>query len=176
MESFGLPCVHILAVLVRLDLGYLPKSLILHRWTKTAKIDTSCATGDDRSNDDAAIYRSKVGALLHHCKRFVKDACMSEEDFKAYSEKIVEETILLETKGTGRGNNLVGTRSVRRRKCSTCGQLGHRRPKCPNGPPPIGPPTQGTCRSGPSQSAPPNNEVVGRALAEEALDPPVSLN
>ncbi|RYQ99516.1 protein FAR1-RELATED SEQUENCE 5-like [Arachis ipaensis] len=37
MESFGLPCVHILSVLVRLDVGSFPDTLVLERWTKSAK-------------------------------------------------------------------------------------------------------------------------------------------
>ena len=37
MESFGLPCIHIIAVLLHLDVDELPKSLVLDRWAKKAK-------------------------------------------------------------------------------------------------------------------------------------------
>ncbi|KAJ1384859.1 Zinc finger, PMZ-type [Sesbania bispinosa] len=38
MESFGLPCVHIVAVMVFVDMSELPKCLILDRWTKNEKL------------------------------------------------------------------------------------------------------------------------------------------
>ncbi|KAL4344767.1 hypothetical protein AHAS_Ahas11G0211300 [Arachis hypogaea] len=157
MESFRLPCVHILAVLVRLDIGSLPKSLVLQRWSKAAKVEMS---GVNQVDNTEAFYRSRVGAFLQHCKRFARVACQSEENFKVYTEKVVKDTLRLEmingdagagagsphaaqgvrdpigvrTKGTGRANELVGSRAVKRRKCSTCGCLGHRRTRCPNGP------------------------------------------
>ncbi|CAJ2657880.1 unnamed protein product [Trifolium pratense] len=37
MESFGLPCEHIIAVLVFLDVAELPNTLVAARWTKNAK-------------------------------------------------------------------------------------------------------------------------------------------
>lgn len=37
MESIGVPCEHILCVLVYRDFDELPKCLVLHRWTKRAK-------------------------------------------------------------------------------------------------------------------------------------------
>ena len=38
MESFGIPCEHIVVVLVFMDICELPKSLVLDRWTKDAKV------------------------------------------------------------------------------------------------------------------------------------------
>ncbi|RYR48168.1 hypothetical protein Ahy_A07g034166 isoform B [Arachis hypogaea] len=38
-ESFELPYVHILAVLVQLDIGCLWESIVLERWSKTAKVE-----------------------------------------------------------------------------------------------------------------------------------------
>ncbi|RYR60585.1 hypothetical protein Ahy_A04g017637 isoform A [Arachis hypogaea] len=157
MESFGIPCVQILAMLVRLDIGSLPKSLVLQRWSKAAKVEMS---GVNQVNDMEALYRNRVGAFLQHCKRFARVACQSEENFKVYTEKVVEDTLRLEmmngdagdgagsghaaqgvrdpigvrTKGTGRANEPFGSRAVKRRKCSTCRCLGHRRTHCPNGP------------------------------------------
>ncbi|KAL4314655.1 hypothetical protein AHAS_Ahas15G0106800 [Arachis hypogaea] len=156
MESFGLPCVHILAVLVRLDMELLPKSLVLMRWSKWAKDDAaqeclSCQTGDA-----VALYRSQVGTFLQHCKCFAKVACVREEDFRHFVEKVVRDTHMLEersmleshgtetsniagTKGTGRSNDPVGMRGVKRRPCNTCGCVGHRRTRCLNVRPPTVP-------------------------------------
>ncbi|KAL4365203.1 hypothetical protein AHAS_Ahas07G0082600 [Arachis hypogaea] len=38
--SFGIPCEHIVCVLVHEDIEELPRSLVLPRWTKTAKVDS----------------------------------------------------------------------------------------------------------------------------------------
>lgn len=37
MESFRLPCAHVVALLVFINIDDLPKSLVLDRWTKGAK-------------------------------------------------------------------------------------------------------------------------------------------
>ncbi|QHO52514.1 Protein FAR1-RELATED SEQUENCE [Arachis hypogaea] len=171
MESFGLPCVHILAVLVRLDIDSLPKSLVLARLSKAAKEDLCYEPLSSRYSDAGVLYRSRVGAFLQHCKRLAKVACIREEDFRQYLAKVVEDTCWLEkknglggavagngagnsgggvrdpisvrTKGTGRGNEPLGSRGIKRRKCSTCGCVGHRRTRCPNAPPTSAPSTQG---------------------------------
>ncbi|MED6164231.1 hypothetical protein PIB30_087698 [Stylosanthes scabra] len=44
----------------------------------------------------------------------------------------VGDPVVVRTKGTGRGNKPVGSRRMKRRKCNTCGELGHRRTKCRN--------------------------------------------
>ncbi|XP_015961748.1 protein FAR1-RELATED SEQUENCE 5-like [Arachis duranensis] len=170
MESFGLPCVHILAVFVRLDIDSLPKSLVLARWSKAAKEDLCYEPLSSRYSDAGVLYRSRVGAFLQHCKRLAKVACIREEDFRQYLAKVIEDTCWLEkknglggavagngagnsgggvrdpisvrTKGTGRGNEPLGSRGIKRRKCSTCGCVGHRRTRCPNAPPTSAPSTQ----------------------------------
>ncbi|MED6169668.1 hypothetical protein PIB30_023384 [Stylosanthes scabra] len=40
--------------------------------------------------------------------------------------------LMVRTKGTSRGNEPIDSRDVKRRKCSTCGELGHRKTRCPN--------------------------------------------
>ncbi|XLR67090.1 hypothetical protein S83_017762 [Arachis hypogaea] len=161
MESFGLPCVHILAVLVQLDIGYLPKSLVLQRWSKTAKVEIEGPSIMNEPGEANEVYRSRMGAFLQHCKRLARVACMRESDFKSCLDRIVEETYVLEmkngvgtaaqgsaaggqdgvrdpvavrTKGTGRAQEPFGCRGIKRRKCSNCGVVGHRRTRCPSGP------------------------------------------
>ncbi|XLV04140.1 hypothetical protein S245_018477 [Arachis hypogaea] len=161
MESFGLPCVHILAVLVQLDIGYLPKSLVLQRWSKTAKVEIEGPSIMNEPGEANEVYRSRMGAFLQHCKRLARVACMRESDFKSCLDRIVEETYVLDmkngvgtaaqgsaaggqdgvrdpvavrTKGTGRAQEPFGCRGIKRRKCSNCGVVGHRRTRCPSGP------------------------------------------
>ncbi|RYQ82120.1 hypothetical protein Ahy_B10g100714 [Arachis hypogaea] len=167
MESFGLPCVHILAILVRLDIDSLPKSLVLARWSKAAKEDLCYELLSSQYGDAGVLYWSRLGAFLQHCKRLAKAACIRDEDFRQYLAKVVEDTCLLEktnglrvavfgtgvsnsggrvrdpvsvrTKGTECGNEPLGSRGIKRCKCSTCGCLGHRRTRCPNTPPTSAP-------------------------------------
>ncbi|XP_016165312.1 protein FAR1-RELATED SEQUENCE 5-like [Arachis ipaensis] len=63
-ESFGLPCVHILAVLVQLDIGCLPKSIVLKCWSKTAKVELEGSSPMNEEGDVNAVYKVRVGAFL----------------------------------------------------------------------------------------------------------------
>ncbi|RYR75659.1 hypothetical protein Ahy_A01g000237 [Arachis hypogaea] len=113
MESFGLPCVHILAVLVRLDIDSLPKSLVLARWSKAAKEDLCYEPLSSRYSDAGVLYRSRMGAFLQHCKRLAKVACIREEDFRQYLAKEVQLLGMeLATVGEGLGILLVSGRKA----------------------------------------------------------------
>ncbi|MED6200853.1 hypothetical protein PIB30_089316 [Stylosanthes scabra] len=133
---------HILAVLVRLDCGTLPRSVILPQWSKAVKLDKLMDAGGNKELFEEAdsIYKIRVGAFLHLCKRFARLACRNDTDYKNFSERVVEDIKLLEqrasnvggepantadlggdvadpiavrTKGTGRGNALAGSRGVK---------------------------------------------------------------
>ncbi|KAL4287767.1 hypothetical protein AHAS_Ahas19G0219100 [Arachis hypogaea] len=70
-----------------------------------------------RVDDTEALYRNRVGAFLQYCK-----------------SAGVRDPIGVRTKRTGHSNEPAGSRAVKLRKCNTCGCLGHRRTRCPNGP------------------------------------------
>ncbi|KAL4393724.1 hypothetical protein AHAS_Ahas02G0080600 [Arachis hypogaea] len=160
MESFGIPCVHILSVCVRLDLVEIPESLVLRRWSKAAKMEVHNQCVEQHTADQSVTYRTRLGAFSQLCKRLGRVACMSDEDFKLYSKKLLSDALFLEikyglrpstdditaaqdcgvqdpirvrTKGTGRMSQAGGSAPKTKRKCSTCGKLGHRRTRCPNG-------------------------------------------
>nr|XP_025628612.1 protein FAR1-RELATED SEQUENCE 5-like [Arachis hypogaea] len=160
MESFGIPCVHILSVCVSLDLVEIPKSLVLRRWSKAAKLEIHNQCVQQHTANPSVTYRTRLGAFSQLCKRLGRVACMSDEDFKLYSKKLLSDALFLEikyglrpstddittandcgvkdpirvrTKGTGRMSQGGGSASKTKRKCSTCGKLGHRRTRCPNG-------------------------------------------
>ncbi|XP_052109283.1 protein FAR1-RELATED SEQUENCE 4-like [Arachis duranensis] len=160
MESFGIPCVHILSVCVSLDLVEIPESLVLRRWSKAAKLEIHNQCGEQQTADPSVTYRTRLGAFSQLCKRLGRVACMSDEDFKLYSNKLMSDALFLEikyglrpltddmttandcwvkdpirvrTKGTGRMSQAGGSAPKTKRKCSTCGKLGHRRTRCPNG-------------------------------------------
>ncbi|KAL4314755.1 hypothetical protein AHAS_Ahas15G0116800 [Arachis hypogaea] len=154
MESFAIPWVHIVAVCVRLDLRELPKSLVLRRWSKTAKMEPGNENIDNYTSDRSISYRTRLGAFSQLCKQLASVACMSDEDFKVYSKKLLADAVFLEikyrlrpvnnvlttvadvrvkdpvrvrTKGTGRCSQPGGSAVKNRRKCSSCGKLEHRR-------------------------------------------------
>ncbi|MED6193888.1 hypothetical protein PIB30_023409 [Stylosanthes scabra] len=123
---------------------------------------------------------------------------MTRGDFKHYLELVVQETAKMEskhgvvpsaaagtsqppeggvrdpvgvrTKGTGRENEPVGSRGVKRRKCSNCGVVGHRRTRCPNGPPTSANSTQEACNgnAGPGFSNPKVGEVDPSRIGDES--------
>ncbi|RYR51049.1 hypothetical protein Ahy_A06g026106 [Arachis hypogaea] len=86
-------------------------SLILQRWSKTAKLHVMEPSIVNKG-DAIALYKSRVGVFLHHCKRFTAVASMKDKDFKVYLEKVVRDTVVLELKNEvgrsdgGENNNL----------------------------------------------------------------------
>ena len=61
MESLSIPCDHIIAVLVYLDISKLPKSLVLHRWTNNCK-DTA-----EGINDNGGLAWDSLGVTRYEC-------------------------------------------------------------------------------------------------------------
>ncbi|MED6196955.1 hypothetical protein PIB30_052143 [Stylosanthes scabra] len=50
------------------------------------------------NGDLASVYRSRVGALMHQCKRFAKVGCLRKDDFTNFMEMITKHTLDLEAK------------------------------------------------------------------------------
>ncbi|RYR35506.1 hypothetical protein Ahy_A10g050650 [Arachis hypogaea] len=128
---------------------------------KISEVEIAHLTSEE-TTDHAATYRSRLGAFSQICKRLGRVACMSDEDFKQYSKKLLSDAVVLEikyglrpdepmvrsglvrqgikdpvrvrTKGTGRCSQAAPSVGKKRRKCSTCSRLGHRRTRCPNAP------------------------------------------
>ncbi|XP_015970746.1 protein FAR1-RELATED SEQUENCE 5-like [Arachis duranensis] len=98
MESFGIPCVHILSVCVRLDLVEIPESLVLRRWSKAAKLEIHNHCVEQHTADPSVTYRTQLGAFSQLCKRLGRVACISDEDFKLYSKKLMSDALFLEIK------------------------------------------------------------------------------
>ena len=66
MELFGIPCVHILRLLIYLQITELPESLILKRWTMKAKeahirLEQQGLLVRDES------YESRIAAMMMSC-------------------------------------------------------------------------------------------------------------
>ncbi|QHO49755.1 Protein FAR1-RELATED SEQUENCE [Arachis hypogaea] len=77
MESFGIPCEHIVCVLVHEDIDELPRSLVLPRWTKTAKVGLQNVV---EFHWDSLIL-SQYGCLMNWFRQLANFACQDNERF-----------------------------------------------------------------------------------------------
>ncbi|XP_057419180.1 protein FAR1-RELATED SEQUENCE 5-like [Lotus japonicus] len=94
MESHGIPCDHILAVLTFLDLVEIPKSLVLDRWTKFAKESIAAFRTQPRPWDPLILCR--FFALTESCGRMSKAACISPEAFIETKAIVLAQCLKLE--------------------------------------------------------------------------------
>ncbi|XP_052113735.1 protein FAR1-RELATED SEQUENCE 5-like [Arachis duranensis] len=77
MESLGIPCEHIVCVLVHEDIEELPRSLVLPRWTKTAKVSFQNARGLHWDS----LMLSQYGCLMDWFRQLANFACRDNERF-----------------------------------------------------------------------------------------------
>lgn len=158
MESFGLPCVHIVALLVYLNYPELPNSLILERLTKNAKHEI-CGTSTHRSNYWDSNFSSRYGAYVFRSMMLGK---LISENGKDYNEQMDrqlatireielkrglrgssqaeemengEDTIRnpksCRTKGRGVASSSGTWKNPQRlNRCSACGEPGHNKKTC----------------------------------------------
>ncbi|XP_020205881.1 protein FAR1-RELATED SEQUENCE 5, partial [Cajanus cajan] len=157
MESVGIPCDHILAVLVHLNLSELPKCLVLKRWTKVAKDEVKGNVSRHRwESEKDARYLS----LMEYFKELSTLACETYDDYVDKREKVVNELVEIRAKkcdeseegnalgdelsvvirnpaiARSKGRSVVegtwrkGRKSKKSIKCSLCKQIGHNMRTC----------------------------------------------
>ncbi|XP_057746603.1 protein FAR1-RELATED SEQUENCE 9-like [Arachis stenosperma] len=85
MDSFGIPCEHIVCVLVFLNILELPKSLVLTRWSKNAKTSTFDSSGVTWES----IILSQYGCLMDWCWQLSYVASRRQERFH-----LVQDTVM----------------------------------------------------------------------------------
>ncbi|MED6146734.1 hypothetical protein PIB30_117286 [Stylosanthes scabra] len=154
MESFGLPCVHIVGVLISLDLDIIPPKMVLNRWTKKAKQPTQVDGPREGEIPDSA-YMSMHAAMMDDCRELVKLSCRNFGDYYEVKKRINAERDLLREKnrdtasasdfgdGTtvqdmkrarhrGCGRRVLTSKGKFRRvqRCRRCGRSGHNARKC----------------------------------------------
>ena len=153
MESLGIPCDHIIAVLVYLDISELPQSLVLDRWTKNAK-EAVIGLYEKIGLMWDPLAASRHGCLAHWCKEMCVEACRRSRHFNAARDMLISlvewikadnaeedgmaegvddscdafprEPNIVRTKGTSRG-------ALKRKpqRCGVCRCEGHNRASCP---------------------------------------------
>ena len=158
MESFGIPCEHIIAVLVFIDHAELPQSLVMSRWTKNAK-DVLGSNSNGRPTFWDSHLATRYGALMFRWGRLSKLVVDNGDDYKEQmdiaaaailkaeqkrgisdsttnlEEDVVEVNLQnpasVRTKGRCGGvGSTSGTNNRRVTHCSTCGDPGHNKKTC----------------------------------------------
>ncbi|KAK7278712.1 hypothetical protein RJT34_23748 [Clitoria ternatea] len=97
MESVGIPCGHIIAVLVFLDIEDLPDNLILLRWRMSVK-ETVVRNNEATPMCLRSQTISRNTALAYWSRQVCNLACKTEEDFNEYLDKFMLEFRHLESK------------------------------------------------------------------------------
>ncbi|XP_057453203.1 protein FAR1-RELATED SEQUENCE 12-like [Lotus japonicus] len=101
MESYGIPCDHILAVCRYLDLPGIPSSLIMGRWTKDAKEGLELRGEQLGAWDPMDLCRFTV--LRENCRRMSKAACRAPKTFRDTNELVLKQARRLEKLEKGDG-------------------------------------------------------------------------
>ncbi|XP_052116587.1 protein FAR1-RELATED SEQUENCE 5-like [Arachis duranensis] len=129
MESLGIPCEHIVCVLVHEDIEELPRSLVLPRWTKTAKVGLQNAVG---------LHWDSL--MLSQRKMLHKTGGVNDADS-------VRDGVQVDASGAGLATNDLGhsmprdprkcrkkggasQSNKRKHRCGQCGMEGHNRTTC----------------------------------------------
>ncbi|KAJ1386927.1 Zinc finger, PMZ-type [Sesbania bispinosa] len=179
MESRGLPCEHIIAVLDHLGIDEILDTLVLKRWTKGAKDGICGEDGEIYETWDAArsarraalngwydqvscfkaetiekynIERDRILTDLKEC-RAEKSA---EQERCGFSGNVANDTlrnpVRAATKGSRVATSSSGIRVRRKQNCSICKLPGRNKLKCPRGAQQYEPTQQGGA-AGTSQTA-----------------------
>ncbi|XP_058777601.1 protein FAR1-RELATED SEQUENCE 5-like [Vicia villosa] len=158
MESIGIPCEHIVAVMVYLNIVEFPENLVLNRWSLYAKESISGSYEDGSHYWDSHLV-ARHATLVNLSKEVADLSYMDVDDYKKYLEYLTNELCRLKSKynnedvpdnihveeelvnilnpscsrSKGCGPGTVGTleRPRRTQTCGICGAAGHNRRCCP---------------------------------------------
>ncbi|KAJ1392806.1 Zinc finger, PMZ-type [Sesbania bispinosa] len=108
MESFGLPCEHIVGVLVHLNTEEMPKSLVLDRWTMAIK------------------------EKIHGHNEWLRetDEGNGEDNENKEEGGTIKDPVRVGSKGCAATSSSQPSRSRKRQRCRICGEVGHNRATC----------------------------------------------
>ncbi|XP_058775470.1 protein FAR1-RELATED SEQUENCE 5-like [Vicia villosa] len=100
MEPLGVPCEHIICVLVYLDIVVIPKCLVMSRWTKKAK-DSVYSNENKSSTRDPTLISQYVG-IVEHCKKMAHASvfCGKPEYVRNTIDLVLSQTQMLEALNT----------------------------------------------------------------------------
>lgn len=155
MESRGLACEHIVAVLAHLSITELPRCLVLKRWSKGAKdlLNIKMKDGNtewnslksDRNddmtyllyvllnlnndtNDEYNNFRERTVEYIAESKARKSCAVEAGSSSSQFGDENLRDPVRARTKGRGgRTTTSTGIAVPKRKKCSKCKQPGHNR-------------------------------------------------
>ncbi|XP_057418765.1 protein FAR1-RELATED SEQUENCE 5-like [Lotus japonicus] len=131
MESFGLPCDHIIALLVHLDIDVILESLVMHRWCKTAKecMKEKCSTLGVSlwKTIDTVDVMAKHVVKLKAKRDATKGAAGDNVETPNAGFDNVKNPNVVRSKGCGTS---AANRTKVKRKCTVCKMEGHNKTTC----------------------------------------------
>ncbi|KAJ1384466.1 Zinc finger, PMZ-type [Sesbania bispinosa] len=149
-ESRGIPCSHIFCAMKNEHVEFIPTSLILKRWMKTAKSDFINSI-ESKEVHSEVLDRARLSALTSYSSNFVKVAYENKGCFNEIVDDLFKLTLKYQKKTDSNGQNssssfiisdpnIVKTKGApkkkkyakkRRRHCSNCSGTGHTIRTCP---------------------------------------------
>ncbi|KAJ1432606.1 MULE transposase domain [Sesbania bispinosa] len=157
LESFRLPCEHIVGVMVHLDTDEIPSCLVLDRWTMAVKerlyelcdqcnsiwdfvFMARCGCLDDLSRKvNRLAIRSiiKINAQRELLTDQLQKLETTDEEKREVNETSNEpshvplrDPVRVRTKGCAASSTMNGSQRRRRQKCGLCGGVGHNKKTC----------------------------------------------
>ncbi|XP_057426342.1 protein FAR1-RELATED SEQUENCE 5-like [Lotus japonicus] len=153
METFGLPCDHIIGLLVHLDIDVIPDSLLLPRWNKAAK-ECMKVNGESAFKFWESTVLARLGSLVMRSREMFNLGCESMEDYLDTVDVMAKHVEKLKTKNIaakgacddngdtpndafdnvknpnvirskGGGGTPGGSGNKAKRKCTVCKMEGH---------------------------------------------------
>ncbi|XLR23868.1 hypothetical protein S83_051768 [Arachis hypogaea] len=100
MESLGIPCDHVVAVLVHLDATELPKSLILDRWSKNARSRVRAFMDNGPFCWDSMVT-CRNWMLSNLCRELCLLGSAGDAEFYELTDKFWNEIVLLKERKKG---------------------------------------------------------------------------
>lgn len=106
-DTFGIPCEHILRVLVYLNIVEMPKCLVIEQWTKRAKDGIKAENRNSSSHRDPAFLSMYV-MFVERCKRMTNAVlkCGDPEYIHKTMEMVENNTEKLESLRRGEADEL----------------------------------------------------------------------
>ncbi|KAJ1381993.1 MULE transposase domain [Sesbania bispinosa] len=124
MDSFGLPCEHIVGVLVHLNIDDIPNCIVLERWT--IKVNRLAARSTVRFN----VIRDLLTEELHKLEIPNQDGNGGNETCNDASHGQFRDPVQVGSKGCAASSTMDGSQRRQRQKCGLCGGVGHNRKTC----------------------------------------------
>ncbi|XP_025628901.1 protein FAR1-RELATED SEQUENCE 5-like [Arachis hypogaea] len=145
MESFGIPCEHILSVLVTLDICELPKCLVLDRWTKNVKQQIQ----DTRGFTWDCLKSTQYWCLMDWFRLVATLSAGKDDRFRSMRDWAINTVDKMKAddiaSAVASSSAIPATHTdprdppIRRRakdragqRCSICRELGHNKTTCPD--------------------------------------------